>query len=442
MNIRNIKYLLVLLVIYYTIATAALYGDTSFVLLITGFLLLSFFYKSKVKEVFFISFLANVVFGCIVIGVFQARGSFFDVGGDDSKFYRLFLETNQGNDFFLGARYGHYIYLGSTYIKVLENLGLGPITPLLVYPLNWFIGANVCVGTYLLGQRFGLTEVRAKVVSILLAIYPFFIFYEVKILRDIFAALLLVLFLLVYTSRWKLMLKALGMLVVVAICVKVRGETILYMFLFCAVDWFFNLYHSKRKYQAFILAFVGLTIVALGYNTLIGLTGREADDLDNLAGAYQELRSSDDSGSLGAKLKNAGPLFSPIIVLYMLLTPFPPPIFHQQNDYTLIISIGVIFWYFAYFRMPFFISSFYKQKVSFKKKAVVSKLLVYILICATVISLISADARHLIPFYPLLFIVYEILRQEFPANKVRYMKSIVALGIIAIIVSYVFLKFL
>ena len=441
MNFKNIKHLLFLLSIYCIIVTSILYGDMSFVLLITGFIFIALFYKRTFRDVYLISFLANVVFGCIIIGVFQERGSFFDIGGDDSKYYRLFVETSKGFDFFLESRYGHYIYLGSTYIKVLEKLGFGTITPLLVYPLNWFIGANVCVTAYLLGQRFGLTENRAKIVSILLSIYPFFVFHEVKILRDIFAALLLALFILIYTSKWKLLLKGFGMLVIAAVCAKVRGELVLYMLLFWTVDWFFKLFYSKRRYKAFVLASLGLIIVAFGYNTFIGLTGREADDLDNLSSAYQELRSSSDAGSLGARLKNAGPLFSPVIVLYMLLSPFPPPILQQQNFYTFIISIGVFFWYIAYLKMPFFITNFYKRKVPIEKKAVVSKLSIYILVCSIMISLISADSRHLIPFYPLLFILYEILRQEYPTNKIKYLKSIVTFGITTIMGVYIILKF-
>lgn len=440
MDIKNFKYLLFILVIYFVIATAVQYGDANFCLLITAFLLLSFFYKPEGREIYLMSFLANVVFGCVMIGVFQQRGSFFDVGGDDSKFYHHFVDT-KGNDFFLNSRYGNYIYLGRTYVKFLGYFGLNQIYPLLVYPLNWFIGANVCVCAYYLARRFEIDKIRANYVACLLAIYPFFIFYEVKILRDIFAALLLILFILIYTSKWKLILKLMGLLVLIVICAKVRSEYILYMILYGVIDLFFNLYYSNRRYQAFILAFVGMSILALSYNTLIELTGREAEDIDNLAGAYQHLRDDNNSGSLGAKLKNMGPIFSPLIVLYMWLTPFPPPIFHQQDAYTLIISIGVIFWYIAYFKMPFFISNIYQKRISEVKRRRVSKILVYILVCSTVISVISADARHLIPFYPLMFIVYELLRQEFPTNKKNFMKSLIVFGIATIILVYVVLKF-
>lgn len=430
--------LLFLFAVFFTILTAILYGDVSFVLLITGVALLSFLYKTKYREIYLISFFANVIFGCILIGVFQENGSFFDLGGDDNRFYHIFLEPTEH---YLNSRYGHYVYLGSTYVKGLQLIGLEP-TPLLVYPLNWFIGANVCVCTFVLGKRFGLTDKRARVVAILLAIYPFFIFHEVKILRDILAAFLLILFILIYSSKKKLLLRVFGMLAIIAICSKVRGELILYMLLFCAIDYFFTLFYSKKRYQAFVLAFCGLVILALGFSTLVELAGRDVNQLSELAGGYQNLRDGETySDSLGAQLKSAGVIFTPVVILYMWLSPFPPPVLNNPNAYTLIISIGVIFWYLAFVRMPFYIRNFYNQIVPKDKKTVINTLLIYILTCSAIIALISADSRHLIPFYPLIFILYELLRQSFPLKKVKYLRLLVVLGVVIIAGVYVFMKF-
>lgn len=82
-KITNVKYLLFALTIYYVVMTASLYGDSAFILIILCLLLFSFLYRKEYRDTFLISFLVNVVFGCIMIGAFQKNGSFFDAGGDD-----------------------------------------------------------------------------------------------------------------------------------------------------------------------------------------------------------------------------------------------------------------------------------------------------------------------------------------------------------------------
>src|SRR5690606_12020407 len=130
-------------------------------------------------------FFACIIFGNILIHDFLQFGSFFDKGGDDHRFYSHFLRASEGEEYFLNSRYGNYIYLGKYYISLLKIFGIKHITPILIYPLNWFIGANLCVLTYLLALRFNLNRSEAYRTTVLLSIYPFFLLHEVKILRDI-----------------------------------------------------------------------------------------------------------------------------------------------------------------------------------------------------------------------------------------------------------------
>ncbi|MFD2597287.1 hypothetical protein [Sphingobacterium griseoflavum] len=441
MNTKAISYFSVLLGIYFTIYTGILYKDPTFVIVIVIMALLSLIYKPELRQIYLTALFSCVTMGAIMIGVFQESGSFFDLGGDDSKFFRYFLEASDGNTSLYQFRYGNYLALGSGFVSLLKIFGLVQITPLSVYPLNWFIGANVCVATFFLAKRFGLDSARSKMVAILLSIYPFFVFYEVKILRDIFSGLLLMSFLLLYTSRLKIIVRICFMAVIALICLKVRGEFILYMVGYVGVDKFCDLYYSNQRYKAIFLALIAGVVLLFSYNIIIGLSGREANEVSELSESYQASRTSESSeGSLGAKLKSGGPIFTPIIMLYMWLSPFPPPFFLKQNAYNLIISVGVIFWYLSCLKMPFYISSFYKRSSNTEKRRVISKLLIYIALVSAMIALTSADSRHLISFYPLAFISFALLKQDFPLSRYGVMNFLVAIGVVIIITIYFILK--
>lgn len=402
--------------------------------------LLSLFYKSEARNIYLLSLSANVIFGCILVFVFQSQNqSFFDTGGDDSKFFGYFLDAASGDSIYFEIRYGNYIWLGATFVKILKYIGIDEITPILIYPLNWLYGANVCALTYIFGLQIGVSKRAALISSSLLAVYPYFLLVETKMLRDILGTLAMIAFFVTYYSKVNKFIKASIILLICLFLLKLRAEYVLYFMGFAFINIAFYLYEKRRTLLLASLIVVCLVALFVGYNYLLQITGRNAEDLVAYTEVYGEIRENNEN-SIGSKLKNAGGVFNVITWFYLWISPFPPPALQVFNLTYLIVSIGALFWYRAYIKFPFLISKYFKSNGASALSSTIKRLACFVIGCSVIVTLVSADSRHLTAFYPFVFLIYGVISENYPDRNKKVLNALSSFGAIGLFFLYLVIK--
>jgi len=440
---NKLQILTIFLTFCASIITAIVFHEGTFLWILTLFAVVGFIYKETARNVYLMAFCVNIIFGCILIWVFQSEtATFFDVGGDDTKYFNYFNLAANGNDVYLRVRYGNFIFLGSSFIKFLGFLGIEDVSPLLLYPLNWLYGANACALTYILAMQLGLSKKGAYISATFLSIYPFFVLHETKLLREMLVTLLTVLFFVTYFSKIRLPVKLAIYLAIFLVLSKLRGEFILYLVSFFGIDFLFDLYAKKQKMMVFVILLVGGVCLFVGYSTFLSLIGRDSQEINRYSEAYAELRSSTNTdASLGASLKNAGGLFTIVTWFYIWLSPFPPPVFLKFNLIYVLISVGAILWYKSYLKFPFILYSYLGQgELNSPMRKNVVKFLLFIGFCSGIIAMTTADSRHLISFYPLIFIIFYKVDSEYPESKSKLLNNVTWILAILMFVMYGVLK--
>jgi len=426
-----------------SIVTAVALNEPAFLWVVAILYGFGILYRNSSRELYFFSLSINIIFGCLLIYVFQSsNNSFFDTGGDDAKYFNYFNQLSQGNEVYRRVRYGNFILLGSTFIDILKIFGISNPSPVLVYPLNWFFGANVCGLTYILGRQLGVDKVGAYFSSVLLSVYPYFVLHETKMLREILVTLVVLLFFVCYYSKINIYLKALIGVLIGLFFIKLRSEFVLYLLFFVFVDILILMVYKKQRMLIFLFLALAVLILGFGYTYILQVTGRDAEDLGKFSQAYSELRANNVDGSLGSALKNAGGIFKIVTWFYIWISPFPPPAFQIFNIIYVLVSIGAIFWYRAYLKFPVILFSYLSNvsNDSLLKRNTLT-MLVFVSGASLIIALTTADSRHLISFYPIVFLSYYIVNKSYPVRKMVNLNRIAWGFSILLFVLYAVIKF-
>ena len=370
--------------------------------LYTYFLFLGFgvlILKGANRSLFLLSTQIGIIFSVLYLYyVQQLTGTNFNIGGDEKKFYDGAILAMNGNDHYLNpstCRYWLFVLRNFVYFNFLKLQGFTLLHSFHANLLNVFTGSFSIAAIYQLGLKITSKEKAANAAIFLMCI-PMFVFYQVNGLRDMSIALLVTLvFNVTLSDKYKKGFKYALLALIIAIIGSIRFESPIYMLFFLVNYEIFKIKDIRTRKIAILLV--------LGAILLIGIVGMyvfnlNLSTLNSYSDAYNKLRELNGGNSLASRLKNAPLYFKPIVMIYVWLSPLPPPALIDPNDaYNIWMSIGCAFWYVVICRgfWIFFKTSFQNSSES----SIARPLLIGILLSTIVIVLTSCDARHLLCFY-------------------------------------------
>ncbi|WP_026764057.1 hypothetical protein [Sediminibacterium salmoneum] len=346
-------------------------------------------------------------FGVQIFFFKDQYNSFFDKGGDDSYFFfDWILPSFYDFEHALQEHnpYKSFVIPTSLYLKFINYIGINSISFFHVNLVNIFFASFIPVFVYKIAAKI-FHERIAGASSFFVLMYPFLNYQSTKILRDVHVYLYFTIVVFVVVSNFSVFRKFFLLLILAFLLFNVRKESVLYMMIFAGLYNYLNTKDYRIRIGIIVVVLITLVV---GYSYVSFKYGLTIESISRFSQLYDELRvETDTGGSLATRLKNSGVVGKIVSVIYIWISPFPPPAIYSFNLMNFIISVGVLLWYFLFPRAVLKVAEecrTNRSTNSLNKKNFSISIFIVIILGTFLISYTSGDPRHSMVFFPVLSI--------------------------------------
>jgi len=380
-------------------------------------ILVSFLFLSSITPFFSLSnsniyiscFSLNCIFSFVLAISFNLdHNDLFIGGGDDQLFYEYSIRTYKYgiDDFGVYTdtfNFKGYLFFYSFIISFLSFFSINDVSH---FGLLFFNSSLMAISMIHL-KEVGLIIFKkynliiSNTTLFYVALFPFILFYSSVFLRDCWITFLFTWMTLVLIKKSPFFIKTLILASILIMAFYIRPASAVFLFVFVCINIFLKSSFFEKIFISIILVVVSFII----FENLKFLIKRES--ISEVYETYTILSSEQaESSSLGTFLiQSTNPLVKFFSILYLFLSPLPPPFFLTSNFHTFFISIGSIFWYFIFFTV---LISFFKGYFKDETKLIPS-FFITIAIASFAVIFSTNNPRHLQFIYPMFLLLFALL---------------------------------